>query len=309
KGKALQDFLMTYYEHQSQFPPLIVLETELPDPESTQQLLEEWADRSISFEVPQQGEKKRLIDSARRTAELAASEESVSLRKREGNVLATARDLFNLSDLPRVIEGFDVSHNQGEETVASMVRFVDGEPEKSDYRRFKIRDVEDVDDYDAMREVVRRRYTRLLNEEKSLPDLIFVDGGRGQLTAAREVIDEFDVDLPVASLAKQQELIFIEGREAPYDLPEDSKVLQMFQRIRDEAHRFAITYHRDRRQGMLNSRLKQVEGIGDKRLKQIMDEFGSPVRARQASLDELTEISGITEEIAREIKQLDPAKE
>jgi len=304
-SEALQDFLVTYYEHHTDPPSTILVEQSLPDQEWVEERLTEYAGRNVSISVPQRGEKRNMVESAKRTARLAATNESVSVRRREGDVLSVTQELFNLEDVPKVIEGFDISTNQGNETVAGMVRFIEGEPEKSGYRRFKIRDVEKVDDYDAMREVIRRRYSRLLEENKTLPNLVFVDGGRGQLSSAKEVLDELQCDVPVVSLAKQRELIFVEGREAPYDLPQDSNVLQLFQRIRDEAHRFAVQYHRDRRQGMLNSRLKNVNGIGDKRLKAIMETFGSPVRAKQAPVEDLIEIPGVTRDIAQEIKQIE----
>ncbi len=127
------------------------------------------------------------------------------------------------------------------------------------------------------------------------------------MSAAREVLESLDVDRTIVSLAKREELLFVDQRQAPYDLPEDSNVLNLFQRIRDEAHRFAISYHRDRRQGMLSSRLKSIDGIGDKRLKNLIDKFGSPTRVRQATMEELTEVTGITASTARDIKQLEPA--
>ncbi|MFB6346494.1 MAG: excinuclease ABC subunit UvrC [bacterium] len=303
--EAIQDFLMTYYPSRSRVPKTVLLEKDIPDRESIEQLIEDQTGSSVTISVPEQGEKRRLIKSAKRTAEHSAKDESLSIRKREGDVLELAKDLFDLSRLPRMIEGFDISTNQGQETVAGMVRFVNGEPEKQDYRRFKIRDVEGVDDYDALREAVHRRYTRLLEEDRKLPDLIFVDGGRGQLSTVTEVLDDLGVERPVVSLAKDQELLFVKQRQAPYDLPEDSKVLQLFQRIRDEVHRFAISYHRDRRQGMLTSSLKSIDGIGDKRLKKLIEEFGSPARARQASIDELTDIPGITTDTAQNIKRLE----
>lgn len=305
-AESLKDFLMTYYPSRSKIPETIIIQEPLDDQASVESMLSEQFDSSVTIEVPEQGEKKRLLRSATRTAEHSAKDESLSIRKREGDVLSAAKNLFDLDRLPKIIEGFDVSTNQGRETVAGMVRFVNAEPEKQDYRRFKIRDVEGVDDYGALKEAVRRRYRRLLEEERSLPDLIFVDGGRGQLTAVQDVLDDLGVDRSVVSLAKQEELLFVNQRQAPYDLPEDSKILQLFQRVRDEAHRFAISYHRDRRQGMLSSRLKSIDGIGDKRLKELIETFGSPARARQAGLDDLTDISGITETIAREIKQLEP---
>jgi excinuclease ABC subunit C len=305
-GEALKDFLMTYYSSRSTLPELMLVETEPADKQSVKEMLSEKFDTNLSIKIPEKGEKKRLLDSAKRTAKQSAKEESLSIRKREGDVLSVAEELFDLSRLPKVIEGFDVSTNQGRDTVAGMVRFVNAEPEKQDYRRFRIRDVDGVDDYGALKEAVHRRYRRLLDEDRPLPDLIFVDGGRGQLTAVREVLDELDVDRTVVSLAKEEELLFVDQRQAPYDLPDDSNVLNLFQRIRDEAHRFAISYHRDRRQGMLSSRLKSIDGIGDKRLKRLIEEFGSPTRARQADLDELTAVTGITPSTARAIKQLEP---
>lgn len=308
RGEAIQDFMMTYYPSRSRIPGTILIEEEIPDRESIENLLAEQSGSSLTVSIPEQGEKRRLIESAKRTAKHSAKDESLSIRKREGDVLSVAQELFDLERLPRVIEGFDVSTNQGQETVAGMVRFVDGEPEKQDYRRFKIREVEGVDDYDALREAVRRRYRRLLEENRNLPDVVFVDGGRGQLSAVTGVLEDLDVERPVLSLAKQEELLFVDQRQAPYDLPEDSNVLQLFQRIRDEVHRFAIAYHRDRRQGMLTSSLKTIDGIGDKRLKKLIEEFGSPARTRQADLEELTAIPGITEDIARKIKRLEPAE-
>lgn len=305
RPEALKDFLLTYYPSRTRVPDRILVGETPSDDESIEEHLADHADHSVRIEVPERGEKRRLVKSARRTADLAATDESIALRKREGDVLSAAQKLLDLPDVPRVIEGFDVSTTQGHETVASMVRFVDGEPEKQDYRRFKIRTVEGADDYGSLREAVRRRYRRLLAEGRPLPDVVFVDGGRGQLTAALEVLDELDCDRPVVSLAKREELLYVNQRQAPYDLPETSNVLQLFERVRDEAHRFAVTYHRDRRQGALSSRLKDIRGIGDKRLKQLIDRFGSPIRARQSSLDELTEVPGITPDIAREIKQIE----
>lgn len=308
RPEAARDFIMTYYPSRSRAPRRILLEEPPPDRADVERHLSDRFGHPVDVEVPERGEKRRLIDSARRTAELSATDESISLRRREGDALSVARDLLDLSHLPRVIEGFDVSTHDGRETVAGMVRFVDGEPEKQDYRRFRMRSVEGADDYASLREAIRRRYRRLLEEERPLPDVVFVDGGRGQLSAAREVLEDLQVERPVVSLAKRKELLYVNQRQAPYDLPETSRVLQLFQRVRDEAHRFALRYHRDRRQGALGSRLKEIRGIGDARLKMLIERFGSPVRARQSSVEELTDLPGITTEIAREIKQLEPER-
>jgi excinuclease ABC subunit C len=304
---ALKDFLVTYYTSRSTLPERILVNEPPTDHQSIQSHLSKQFDQSVTIETPEQGEKKRLLESAERTAQHSAKDESLSIRKREGDVLSVAKNLFDLDRLPKVIEGFDISTNQGRETVAGMVRFVDAEPEKQDYRRFKIREVDGVDDYGALKEAIRRRYRRLTKENRQLPDLIFVDGGRGQLSAAKEILDDLSVDRTIVSLAKREELLFVDQRQAPYDLPEDSTVLNLFQRIRDEAHRFAISYHRDRRQGMMSSRLKSIDGIGDKRLKRLIEEFGSPARARQADLETLTQVNGITDSTARKIKQMEPA--
>ncbi len=301
RAEALRDFIITYYLAVTTIPPLILAGEEVEDSKWLEEKLTWQAGRKVKIKFPSRGEKKRLVDSADRSARLAAKNESLSMRRREGDMLRLAMDFFDLPELPRVIEGFDISTLQGHQNVAGMVRFVNGEPEKEGYRRFKLRQIEGVDDYGALREVVGRRYRRLLEEGERLPDLVFVDGGPGQLQAALDALGELELDLPVMSLAKRHELLYRSGVSAPYDLPEDSTLLQLFQRIRDEAHRFAISFHRDRRQGSLKSRLREINGIGAARLSALINRFGSPSRVKQASLEELTEVSGITEQIAREI--------
>ncbi len=309
RGEALQDFILTFYPTVSVMPDQVLVEEELPDRTFVEAKLAELAGRKVEVKVPRRGEKKKLVESAIRTAELAATNKSVSARRREGDLLAGIREMFDLPELPRVVEGFDISTHGGKGTVGSMVRFINGQPEKEGYRRFKIDIGGKVDDYDALRKVVFRRYHRLLEENRSLPDLVLVDGGRGQLKAAAGALEELGCDLPLTSLAKEKELLFLEGEQAPRDLPEDSRILQFFQRVRDEAHRFAINYHRDRRQGQVSSRLEAVKGIGEARLKKLISRFGSPARVRQASVHQLTEIPGITEEIAARIKKLEQLEE
>ena len=308
-SEALQDFILTFYPTVSVIPDQLLVEAELPDRTFVEDKLADLAGRKVEVKIPRRGEKKKLVESAMRTAGLAATNKSVSARRREGDLLAVIRRMFDLPKIPRVVEGFDISTHSGKRTVGSMVRFINGQPEKEGYRRYKIDTGGKVDDYEALRRLVFRRYRRLLEEERSLPDLVLVDGGRGQLKAAAGVLKELKLKIPLISLAKEKELLFVEGEEAPRDLPEDSRVLQFFQRIRDEAHRFAVTYHRDRRQGQFSSRLEQVKGIGTKRLKKLLDKFGSPARVRRASLEELTEVSGITAKIAARIKQLEHLEE
>jgi excinuclease ABC subunit C len=301
RAEALRDFIITYYLAVTTVPPLILVGEDLADQKWLEDKLTRRAGRKVKIKLPGRGEKKRLAESAARSARLAAKNESLSMRRREGDMLRLAMDFFDLPELPRVIEGFDISTLQGHQNVAGMVRFVNAEPEKEGYRRFKLREIEGVDDYGALREVIGRRYRKLLEEDDRLPDLVFVDGGPGQLQAALDALKKLKLDLPVISLAKRRELLYRSGVSAPYDLPEDSTLLQLFQRIRDEAHRFAISFHRDRRQGTLKSRLREINGIGAVRLSALINRFGSPSRVKQASLEELTQVSGITEQIAREI--------
>ncbi|MGM0381806.1 MAG: excinuclease ABC subunit UvrC [bacterium] len=307
--EALQDFILTFYPAVSVIPELLLVETDLPENQLVENKLSELAGKSVRIKVPRIGEKKNLVNSAIRTAELAATNKSISARRREGDLLAVIQDMFDLSEIPRVVEGFDISTHGGKRTVGSMVRFINGQPEKEGYRRYKVNQGGEIDDYAALNEVVFRRYRRLLEEDRPLPELVLVDGGRGQLKAARKALEKLGCELPVISLAKEEELLFIADEPAPRDLPENSRVLQFFQRVRDEAHRFAITYHQDRRQGQISSGLEQVKGIGQARLQRLLQEFGSPARVRQASVDELTEIAGITQKIARRIKQLEPLED
>ena len=186
-----------------------------------------------------------------------------------------------------------------------MVCFEEGLPKKSDYRKFRIRGVGALpDDFASMREVVSRRYKRLLEEGKELPDLVLIDGGKGQLGAAMSALEELGIgDQPVASLAKKEEVIFLPGRDLPVVMPRDSPVLQLVQRVRDEAHRFAITYHRQKRStSMLVSLLDDVPGLGESRRKALMKQFGSLKRLRAASTEELMAVPGIGRRTAEAVQ-------
>ncbi len=302
-SQALQDFILTYYPAATSIPQVILLPTILPDSALVGEKLLETAGRRIKLKVPERGEKRKLVESAKRTAKLAAENEALARKRREGDVLLTVKEMLDLPWLPEIVEAYDVSTHQGKETVAAMVRFVNGEPDKAGYRRFKISRENSADDYRSLREALQRRYRRLTEEEEQFPSLVFVDGGPGQLGVGRAVMDNFNPQLPVVSLAKREEIIYVNKPENVYNLPEDSRALQFFQRLRDEAHRFAVSYHRDRRQMVISSGLREIKGIGEKRLKQLLKTFGSPARVRQASLEELITVKGITPEIARRIKK------
>lgn len=252
-GEEVSEFLRRYYEINS-IPEEIILPQKLEDARVLAEYIGQLSKRKVIFTVPQKGAKKELLNLLQQNLEISA---------RVGNaILMELQQVLNLPVLPRVIEMFDISHTSGKEIVASMVQFVDGQANKSQYRKFKMRTVKDNDDFASMREVVRRRYTRILSKSKVkrgstpskgveplslLPDLMIVDGGRGQLSAALSVLRDLGVTTPLIALAKKNEEIYTVSRRFPVRLLKTSEALKLVQRIRDEAHRFAITFHRQRR--------------------------------------------------------------
>ncbi|MDZ7820734.1 MAG: hypothetical protein U5N26_02345 [Candidatus Marinimicrobia bacterium] len=199
------------------------------------------------------------------------------------------------------IEGFDISHFQGEETVASMVYFENGDPKRSKYRKFTIRSVERPDDYESMREVIGRRYRRLMNENALLPDLILVDGGKGQLNAAKTVLDGLGLNnIPVIGLAKRLEEVFVPGYSQAQNIPKGAPALILLRRIRDEAHRFAIRFHRSKRgKHMKKSILDNIPGIGETRRKKLLSVFGSVKAMRKENAEAIAEKAGIPLKLAK----------
>ncbi len=227
----------------------------------------------------------------------------------EGEIKKGKRAIFdlkhklNLKILPEKIEGFDISNIQGKLPVGSLVVFERGRPKKEDYRRFKVKRVNRIDDYAMLQEVVERRYKRLLSEDKKLPDLILIDGGRGQLVAVEKILNTLNLELPVISIAKKEEEIFKPEVYEPIILPPDSEALFLLQRIRDEAHRFAITYHRRiRSKELRNSKLDLIPGIGSKRKRLLLEYFKSIEEIKNASTVEISKIPGFGKKIAETIK-------
>ena len=222
------------------------------------------------------------------------------------HLLAELKTVLGLGEVPVRIEGFDIAHLGGTHTVASMVCFVNGRPEKTAYRKFKINTLKGaVDDYEAMREVVARRYTRLLNEGSSLPDLVFIDGGKGQLNAALGVLRTLDLaSLPVVGLAKREEELFLPGREDALVLSRDSLALKILQAVRDESHRFATSYHkklRDRETSL--TVLEKCQGIGKVKSKQLLTAFGSLAAIMNAPIREVARTARINGDKANELVQ------
>jgi excinuclease ABC subunit C len=311
EGKSEQEILSVllerYYSSTDFIPEEIYLPVELEDTDTFESWLarrvrqlddEESAMKPPKIIVPKIGEKEKLVAMVRANAKFLLGEVKMQKLKREDYVphvlVALQRDL-RLKKPPRHIECFDNSHFQGSETVSSMVYFENGKPKKSEYRKYKIRTVEGIDDFRSMQEVVARRYGRLLDEKTELPDLIIIDGGKGQLSHAYEVMKELGLEhIPMIGLAKRLEEVFFVGESEPLLLPRSSSSLRLMQQIRDEAHRYAITFHRslrDRR--TLQTELTEIQGIGKKTAVKLLEHFGSVEGVRHATEAELVDEVGL----------------
>jgi excinuclease ABC subunit C len=297
-GEIYNAVIKFYYSEYVDIPKEIVLEIEPNDKDALIEWLSEKGNRKLSFVIPQrQSEAKSLLQMCKQNAILQLKEIQLQRMKKEGNIpyvlSALQRDL-RLKNLPRKIECFDISNLQGTDTVASMVVFVDGKPKKSLYRKFIIKDVEGPDDFASMREVIKRRYSKLLEENEQFPDLIIVDGGKGQLSSAIEILNELGVkDQPIIGLAKRLEEVFIPGISESQSIPKTSSSLKLIQHIRDEAHRFAITFHRSRRdKRTLQTELTEIPGIGPKIAEKLLIYFGSIESIKQAATAELVNVVG-----------------
>ncbi len=273
-------------------PARILAEVEPADGELLGAWLSGLRGSRVRMHVPQKGEKVDLLAMAQENARLALERKFEPARLNEA-VLEGLQAFLGLSHLPRRLECFDISHGQGREVVASCVVFSDGVPDKVRYRRFKLTN-EQNDDFANMQEVVMRRYRRIQDENKAFPDLVLIDGGLGQLHAAEAALKELGLDhLELASLAKKEELVFRPGSSEPLKIPKSSPVLQLLQRIRDEAHRFAITYHRAlRAKRTLQTELTQIPGIGPATAKKLLQAFGSVTHVRLVSESDLAQAIG-----------------
>ncbi|MBQ3862479.1 MAG: excinuclease ABC subunit UvrC [Schwartzia sp.] len=302
---VLSAFLKQYY-HRAAFIPHEIL---LPMEVSEQQVIGEWLTEKkgskVYVEVPQRGTKHDIVMMAENNAAKYLSDEAARIKTSNEQTEGAVGELgeyLGMKQLPWRMECFDISHIQGSETVASMVVFEGGIPNKSAYRRFKIKSAEGKpDDFLSMREVTTRRYGK--KDVEDMPDLIIIDGGKGQLSSALEIIrGAGHTAVPVIGLAKQFEWIFVEGKSEPVILPRNSQALFLMQRIRDEAHRFAITYHRSLRgKRNLISVLDHITGIGEKRRQALRKKFGTIQNMRDASVEELAAVPGMTRPAARAV--------
>ncbi len=292
---VLSTTVQQFYASGRYVPREVLLPEPIPDAELLAAWLAARRGTAVAIRVPQRGEKLRLLELVARNARLAFELEWKHPRRQSQEILRSLRDLLDLEVEPQRIECFDISNIQGSDVVASMVVFEGGLPKKADYRKFKIRSVTGApDDFASMREVVTRRYERLLGEGQEMPDLVLIDGGPGQLGAAASALEAIGLgDQPLASLAKREELLFVRGGEQPIGLPRSSPVLQLVQRVRDEAHRFAIGYHRQARKSRtLHSEIDGIPGVGPARRRKLLSAFGSLRGVRGASEAELATVVG-----------------
>jgi excinuclease ABC subunit C len=279
--------------------PFIPVEVHVPADFDDRDLLESWLanrrGRKVEIRTPQRGFKREMIELVHRNAQLSFLQRFRSNGPTSAMISKEVEEALDLENAPRRIECFDISNLQGSDIVASMVVWEEGRMKKSDYRRFIIQSVSGApDDFQSMREVVTRRYKRVQEEGGRMPDLVLVDGGLGQLHAAQSALDSLNVvDQPLASIAKREEIIYIAGREdEPIILERRSPVLRLIQQIRDESHRFAITFHRERRgRRQLTSELCRIPGIGVKTTQKLLTQFGSLARIREASVAELMAVA------------------
>ena len=284
-GTFFSALLKQVYLDQQYVPHTIYVPVDFEDRETLEEMLSEGHKRRVQIHVPQRGEKRSLVDLVGQNAKQAYDQRFRVMKPATKAIQEALQDSLTLPELPRRIECFDISHIQGAETVASMVVWEDGRMKKSDYRKFIIRDITGVDDFASMREVVTRRYKRVLDEEQPMPSLILIDGGTGQLHSAAQALESLGIiNQPLASIAKREEIIYVHGQEnEPVVLDRHSPVLHLVQQVRDEAHRFAVTFHRKRREMRdRKTELLEVPGIGERTTRRLLQHFGSLQAVKQA---------------------------
>jgi excinuclease ABC subunit C len=307
--ESVQEFIKQYYQSAAYVPKEVLLQYEIDEVSIIESWLRQKRGTKVEILKPERGEKKQLVEMASKNAETVLAQLKKKIEADEEQVTAELSELqkaLGTPTIPRRIECYDISNIMGTEAVGSLVVFENGQPKKSDYRRFKIRYTpEQPDDYAMMREVLTRRLTGNLRQTEKfaeLPDLLMVDGGRGQLNVAVDVLKIVGEDVPLIGLAKEFEEIYQPNEEHPLMLPRNSRGLFVLQRIRDEAHRFAIEYHRKlRSKKMTKSILTEVPGIGKSRRSALLKYFGSLKKVREASVEELTKAPSMNKSAAESV--------
>ena len=306
-AEIMSAFVRQFYLDTDFVPPEIHLSVALPDTGEIASWLSTKTERRVALSVSQRGIKARTQDMADANAANLLEERQLKRERQAGrvpqSVLALQRDL-SLGSPPRRIEGIDISNIQGTDSVGSLVCMVDGKPRRSEYRHFRIREVQGADDYASIHEVVERRFRGLTERGDPLPNLLVIDGGKGQLTSAMEALRGLGLEKqPVAGLAKRLEELFLPGQAEPLLLPKASASLRLLQVLRDEAHRFALSYHQKLRQKRtLTSSLDRVPGIGPSRRRALLRAFGSVQRIREAEVAQIAAVKGLSTKLAEELK-------
>ncbi|MBI4418640.1 MAG: excinuclease ABC subunit C, partial [Ignavibacteriales bacterium] len=306
EGQLLEAVLERYYLDSDDLPGELYLSAPVESDSLIQSWLEAKRQASVSLEIPKAGEKAKLVAMVKNNAALLLGELELQRMKRGDFVPHSVKALqsdLRLPAAPRRIECFDISNIQGSDAVASLVVFVDGKPKKSEYRKFRIRSVEGPDDFASIQEVVERRYRRVLEQEGAQPDLIVIDGGKGQLSSAVEVLQKLGMQgIPVIGLAKRLEEVFVPDQSEPVPVPRTSSGLKLLQQIRNEAHRFAVTFHRTvRSKRILRTELDLIKGIGKVRARELLEVFGSVQGVKFASEEQLADVVG--QAVAQRIKE------
>jgi len=314
--EVLSSFLEQFYARATSIPRTVLVPIELPERGDLESFLAERRGGPVHLMVPQRGERRELMALATRNAGETLAREQARWLADEGKTVAALEELaeaLGLPGPPTRIECYDISNVQGSDSVGSMVVFEEGKPRSGEYRRFKIKTVVGANDFASHQEVLRRRFWRARNGEEgkaeelrwAMPDLVVIDGGKGQVAAAKEVLDELGLhDLALAGIAKEREELFLPGRSDPIVLPPTSSALYLVQRLRDEAHRFAITYHRDlRSKRQTHSAFDDLPGVGPKRRRALLRVFGSAKRVREAPVEQIAAVPGIGAALAAKIKE------
>jgi len=292
-GEFFSALLKQVYLDQQYVPHSIYVAVDFEDRVPLEEVLSEGQKRRVQIHVPQRGDKRSLIDLVGQNAKQAYDQRFRVMKPAAKAIQEALQDALMLPELPKRIECFDISHIQGAETVASMVVWEDGKMKKSDYRKFIIKGVEGVDDFASMREVVTRRYKRVQEEKQTMPSLVLIDGGIGQLHAAAQALEALGIiNQPLASIAKREEIIYVLGQEdEPVVLDRHSPVLHLVQLVRDEAHRFAVTFHRKRRQMRdRKTELLDIPGVGERTTNRLLQHFGSLQAVKEADAAALASV-------------------
>ena len=314
KETIIEQFFLQYYSSVYDFPDTILLECSIGRKDEYSKWISDKKGKAVKLEIPVIGEKRNLVNLCYKNASLYMKEVKLKKIKRKDDIRLTISQLqedLDMSVPPIRIEAFDNSNIQGKQAVAGMVCYINGKPKKTEYRKFNIKTVDGIDDFASMHEVVKRRYLRLLEEKKQLPDLVVIDGGKGQLSAAKSALDSIGLNhIYVIGLAKRLEEIYKPGISAPQNISKTSPSLYLLRSIRDEVHRYAVSFHRQKRnKDMTLSIFEDINGLGDKRLQELWKKFKSIDNIKKTTASEIADKTNIPESIAKQIirkaKQID----